>query len=101
MFSPEAWEEIARRLKLSGRELQIVRGVFGDQKELTIADSLGVSAHTIHTHIQRLHRKLAIADRGQLLLCVMQEYIALSSAPEQRLPVICTNRTTGPGSLYP
>jgi hypothetical protein len=31
MFSEQAWGEIARSLKLSGRELQIVRGVFDDQ----------------------------------------------------------------------
>jgi len=101
MFSPQAWEGIARRLKLSGRELQIVRGVFDDQKELTIAKALDVSAHTIHTHVRRLHRKLAIADREQLLLRVMQEYIALTATPESGLPRIYTDRTTTRASLRP
>ena len=95
MFSPQAWAEIGRSLKLSGRELQIARGVFDDQKELTIASGLGVSAHTIHTHVQRLHRKLSIIDRSQLLQRVMQEFLALTASPENVLPPICANRVAG------
>lgn len=93
MFSVQAWKAIARSLKLSGRELQIVRGVFDDQKEATIAVGLGVSAHTIHTHVQRLHRKLGITDRSQLLQLVMQEFLVLTAAPANGLPPICANRT--------
>lgn len=65
IFSPPAWEAIARSLQLSARELQIVRGVFDDQKEDTMARALGISIHTIHTHVDRLHHKLAITDRTQ------------------------------------
>ena len=95
MFSPQAWEGIARRLKLSGRELQIVRGVFDDQKELNIAIALGVSTHTIHTHVGRLHHKLGITDRSQLLQRVMQEFLALTASPENVLPPVCANRAMG------
>src|ERR1017187_688409 len=60
IFSGQAWTEIARSLKLSRRELQIVRSVFDDCTELAIATDLGISPHTVHTHVERLHYKLAV-----------------------------------------
>lgn len=83
MFSEGAWEEIARSLKLSGRELQIVRSTFDDDTDLGIAQHLGISLHTVHTHVERLHKKLAITDRPQLLLRVMQEFLTLTVSPER------------------
>ena len=94
MSSRQAWEKIARTLNLSGRELQIVHRVFDDEKEATIADDLGISSHSVHTHVERLHRKLAITDRTQLVLRVTQEFLALTGSPEPGLPPICSNRAT-------
>ena len=95
MFSDQAWEEIARSLKLSSRELQIVRKVFDDHTEFAIADDLSVSPHTIHTHCERLYRKLAVTDRVRLVLRVMDEFLALTVASETVLPPICANRVAG------
>ena len=95
LFSDQAWAEIARRLKLSGRELQVARGVFNDCKETAIASDLGISSHTVHTHVERLHHKLSVANRAQLLVRVMQEFLALTASPESTLPSICANRTAG------
>lgn len=95
MFSDQAWEEIARNLKLSSRELQIVRKVFDDHTEFAIADDLSVSPHTIHTHCERLYRKLAVTDRVRLVLRVMDEFLALTVASETVLPPICANRVAG------
>jgi DNA-binding NarL/FixJ family response regulator len=95
MFSEPAWEAIARSLKLSGRELQIVRAVFDDETEFCIAAELGISAHTVHTYVERLHRKLAVNDRGRLILRVVDEFLRLTAAPDSILPAICANRTAG------
>ena len=95
MFSEHAWQEIARNLNLSGQELQIVRGVFDDCTEGTIASNLHISPHTVHTHCERLYRKLAVTDRVKLVLRVMYEFIALTVAPGSTLPPICANRTAG------
>jgi DNA-binding CsgD family transcriptional regulator len=95
MFCPPAWAAIAGSLQLSGRELQLVRGVFDDQKDLAIASALGISVHTIHTHFERLHHKLAVNGRPQLIQRVMQEFLALTAAPGSVLPPICACRTTG------
>ena len=91
MFSEKAWQEIARSLRLSGRELQIVRGVFDDQTDLGIAQRIGVSLHTVHTHVERLHRKAAVRNRSQLLLRVMQEFLTLTVSQENDLPPICAH----------
>jgi DNA-binding NarL/FixJ family response regulator len=95
MFSEQAWMEIARSLRLSGQELQIVRGVFDDYTESAIASNLRVSPHTVHTHCERLYHKLAVTDRVKLVLRVMDEFIALTVAPGSVLPPICGNRNAG------
>ena len=95
MFSEQAWAEIARSLALSPRELQILRGIFDDHTEFTIADGLGISPHTVHTYIGRLHRKLAAADRVELILLVMSEFLRLTVAHGSVLPAICADRAAG------
>ena len=95
MFSEQAWVEIARSLELSPRELQIVRGFFDDRTEFAIAADLGISPHTVHTHIERLHHKFGVANRVELILRVTNEFLALTAAPESTLPSICANRTAG------
>jgi DNA-binding CsgD family transcriptional regulator len=101
MFSPQAWEQITRSLELSVRERQIVRGVFDDLKESDLATALGVSIHTIHTHFERLHHKLGLSDRTQLVQRVIQEFLALTASPGSELPPICANQATGRCPLRP
>ena len=95
MFSEQAWSEIARSLRLSPRELQILRGIFDDHTEFAIAANLGISPHTVHTHVDRVHRKLAVVDRVTLILRVMDEFFLLTLAPGSGLPSICANRAAG------
>ncbi len=95
MLSEVAWSEIARSLHLSGRELQIVRGVFDDRTDFAIAVELGISPHTVHSHFDRLHRKLGVTDRVELVLRVIQEFVALTLKPGTVLPPICANRVVG------
>lgn len=74
-----AWEIIAKSLRISNRELQIVQGIFDDRKEYAIAHELKISTHTVHTHLERLYRKLGVSSRLGLVLCIVSEY--LSSLP--------------------
>jgi DNA-binding NarL/FixJ family response regulator len=64
--------------------LQIVRAVFDDQTEYAIAADLGISPHTVHTHFERLHRKLAVSDRVQLVLRVTEASLVLTTVPAVR-----------------
>jgi DNA-binding CsgD family transcriptional regulator len=95
MLSELAWREIARSLRLSRREIQIVRAMFDDRKEAAIAAELGVAPRTVHTHVERLYRKLAVNDRLQLTLRVIREFLALTMSPQGDLPPICANRAAG------
>jgi DNA-binding CsgD family transcriptional regulator len=95
MFCDQAWDEIRRSLRLSDRELEIVRRMFDDEKEFAIADNLGIAPRTVHTHIERLYRKLGLTDRGRLLVRVMQEFLTLTACPGKNLPPVCANRTCG------
>ena len=85
MFAERAWGRISRSLNLSGRELQIVRAVFDDRIESAIAAELGISAHTVHTHFARLHRKLGVADRPQLILRIVNTFLKLPASPARAL----------------
>jgi DNA-binding NarL/FixJ family response regulator len=74
-----AWKTIAKSLRISDRELEIIQGIFDDRKEFAIADELKISMHTVHTHLERLYRKLGVSSRVALVLYILGEY--LSSLP--------------------
>src|SRR5580765_3280665 len=63
----DGWRKIAQSLRISNRELQIIQGVFDDQKEFAIAGELMISVHTVHTHLERLYRKLGVSSRVALV----------------------------------
>ncbi len=91
LLSDVAWAEIAHSLKLSGRQLEIVRNIFDNYTEATIASNLRVSEHTIHSHLNRVFQKLHVNTRAQMVLRVMQEFLTLTKAPGSSLPPICRN----------
>ena len=72
----DAWKVIANSLSISNRELQIIQGIFDDRKELAIADELKISMHTVHTHLERLYRKLGVSSRVALVLYILSEYLS-------------------------
>jgi len=101
LFSDTAWECLTRRLKLSRREVQIAKAVIEDHKEQYIADLLGISEHTVHTHLQRLYRKLEINSRMELVLCLARCQMALIDEPDSELPPLCGRRSAGRCPLDP
>ena len=72
----DVWSRLRDSLKLSDRELQIVQGIFEDQKQESIAFKLGISPHSVNTYIQRIYAKLHISSRPQLIVRVVSEYLA-------------------------
>jgi DNA-binding CsgD family transcriptional regulator len=62
---------LGRVLALSPRELEIARGVMADEKEMAIAVRLGISVHTVHTHLERIYRKMGVSSRVQLVVAMM------------------------------
>jgi DNA-binding NarL/FixJ family response regulator len=90
LLSEADWAETARALRLSGRELQIVRGVFDNHKETAIAADLGIAPRTVDTHMERLYRKLTVTTRVALVLRVMEQILQAKAKSE-----------TGTGNVLP
>ncbi len=96
-----AWDEIARSLRLSARELQIARAVFDNLTDSAIASELRISEHTIHVHLNRLFRKLHVHTRAQLILCIVAEFMRLTLADDSPLPPVCRHHARGRCPLAP
>src|SRR3974390_2394773 len=92
IFSEQAWNQVARTLRLSRRELAIVRGMFDGGTESAIAAGLRISSRTVHTHVERLHRMLRVDHRVALVLRVVNEFLRLPGAPRSAVPPICARR---------
>ena len=95
MLSSQTWAAIGRRLGLSGRELQIARCVFDDQTEYAIAVNLGVSRRTVHTHFERMYKKVGVTGRVTLVLRILAALIALTTSPGSGLPPLCSDHAAG------
>lgn len=76
LLTKQQWARTAHSLRLSGRELQIVRDVFDNHTEHAIAANRFISKGTVHTHLKRLYRKLAVTTRVGLVLRVMETVFA-------------------------
>src|SRR5262249_23841075 len=84
LLSGSAWRRLGAALELSPRELQIVQGIFDDQKENAIAAGMGISPHTVNTYFERLYRKLRVCSRSQLIVVVVAAYFALAALESKR-----------------
>jgi len=76
------WEALGQSMRLSGRELEIVQLIFDDEKELTIGGRLGISSHTVNSHIQRMYHKLQVSSRTQLMARVFGQFLCLQEQSE-------------------
>lgn len=71
------WQTLAASLRMSDRELEITKHIFDDRKELAIACTLGISPHTVHTHLERLYHKLNVGSRVELVVAVFAAYLSM------------------------
>ncbi len=93
---PEAgWTALAASLGLAKRQLQIVRAVFEDTTEFAIAENLGVSQHTVHTHLERIHRRFQVHSRVELVLFLIAEFLRLTANGAAGLPPVCPRHAQG------
>ncbi|MFO1488695.1 MAG: helix-turn-helix transcriptional regulator [Verrucomicrobiota bacterium] len=100
MLSDHAWFEIARALGLTKRELQIVQSVFDNLPEAGIAKRFHISEHTVHTHLNRLFKKLTVTTRTELVLRIMEQMIGLTLSETGVLPPICHHHHAGGCCLH-
>ncbi len=95
MLSWQAWNEIAKSLQLSRRQLQIIRAVLDDDKESAMAATMGISSHTVHTHLERIYCRLQVHDRLELVLLILAEFLRLTADLTSGLPPLCGQRAAG------
>lgn len=100
LFSDQAWGGISKALGITRRELQIVHGVFDNLPESGIAQRLGISEHTAHTHLNRLFKKLTVTTRTELVLRVMEQVIVITASPEDGLAPLCQRHFSGGCCLH-
>ena len=75
VLSPSDWSRIGELLKLSKRQLAIVKLVFDDQCDSEIAQTMGISRHTVNSHFGRLYQKLGVHSRVQLSILVFSQHL--------------------------
>jgi DNA-binding CsgD family transcriptional regulator len=100
LLTDHAWLEIARTLGLTKRELQIVQGVFDNLPKAGIAKRLKISGHTVHTHLNRLFKKLTVTTRTELVLRIVEQMITLTLSETGVLPPICRRHHSGDCCLH-
>lgn len=76
----ERWTQLAISLHLTPRELDVVKKIVDGRKETALATELGISTHTVHSHLARLYRKLGVEGRCGLLVKVFETYVRTERA---------------------
>ena len=75
--SGQTWSFLTQRLRLSPREAQILDELLNDKSEARIAREIGISSHTVHSHIRRMYRKLQVTSRSAAIARVFLEHLAV------------------------
>lgn len=89
ILSEPAWAAVGGSLHLSKRHMEVVKGVFDNEKEAAIADDLGISQHTVHTHLDRIYEKLGVCSRQGLVQSILGEFLHLTADPGSDMSPIC------------
>jgi len=70
LISDARWAGAAKRLRLSARELDVVRCIFDGCREKEIAARLHVGLGTTHSYVERLRLKLHAANKAAVVAAV-------------------------------
>ena len=71
--SAHANSDPLRGAHLTPRMKQILSCLLNGDGEKQIAARLGISPHTVHTHVKQLHKTLGVTSRGELLARFVRE----------------------------
>jgi DNA-binding CsgD family transcriptional regulator len=84
-FSEPTWLGIAGHLGLSPRELDIARCIVAEQADRQIAKNLGISVHTVQTHLVHLYQKIGVQSRLGVLKRFIHVHRTLEADPLQEV----------------
>ena len=60
-------DSAAQTFNLTNREIEILRAIVNDDTEYAIAMDLGISEHTVRTHVKNIYKKLQVHSRGAVV----------------------------------
>ncbi len=75
-LTEEEWTEVAARLRVPKRELAVLQLLFRGLSEKQIATEMALSPLTVHTYLRRLHIRLDVRTRTELLLVLFDQFMA-------------------------
>lgn len=74
------WPRVGSALRLSRRELELVRHIFDGKKLAAIAKEMKLALGTVKTYSQRIHLKLDVTDQRELALAVLEAHLRFRDA---------------------
>lgn len=111
LLSPEQWTELIGALPLTGREADVLRAAFYDERYAAVAMRLGIRESTVHTYCDRMFLKLGTDSLTQALSFAVAAHLELTASrasahpPKQQVSLADTGsasvrQETGPvGSI--
>ncbi len=75
IFSDDEWERIKEAMRLSPRQLDVVKCLFRGFGDKQIANHLGIAVSTVRAYMSKLFLKLSAADRVEVILCVLSRFL--------------------------
>jgi DNA-binding CsgD family transcriptional regulator len=100
LLTGQAWQQVEAALGLTQRELQMVQSVFDNLPEAGIARRFRISEHTVHTHLNRLFKKLAVTTRTGVVLRIMEQVLNSTLCETGRLSPTCHHHHNGDGGPH-
>lgn len=88
VLTAKEWGLIASALALTNRELEISQHLCDGARDVDIGATLGVSAHTVHSHLQRMYAKTSTRNRAEFIVRLFTTH--LRSLPRTAAPAIDT-----------
>lgn len=66
------WKRLQQELSLTDKEIEVLKELSTGDSEPAIAETLGVSKHTIHSYTKRFYIVLDVHTRGELV-CALHD----------------------------
>jgi len=73
-FCAAAWAGMVLLLRLSKCEVKILQRLIHDESQRQIAAALGIAVRTVGTHLERIHRKLNVHSRTELIVRLFEAH---------------------------
>lgn len=77
------WSAVVHNLSLSERESAIAALLLRGHSQPQIAAEMKISVHTVHTHLERLYRKLGVHSGKAVIAKLFQVYVETSQSQIQ------------------